>query len=58
MSESKNVPSVEIILGQQSAEVVPSVAIERIISLRDEGIRLYRKRRLSTVWQILIFLRG
>ncbi|HGP7679001.1 TPA: DUF4942 domain-containing protein, partial [Klebsiella pneumoniae] len=41
MSESKNVPSVEIILGQQSAEVVPSVAIERIISLRDEGIRLY-----------------
>ena len=40
MSESKNVPSVEIILGQQSAEVVPSVAIERIISLRDEGIRL------------------
>ncbi|PXV70881.1 DUF4942 domain-containing protein [Pantoea sp. PNA 03-3] len=41
MSEKNNVPSVDIFSRQQGTDAIPSTAIEHIISLRNEGIRVY-----------------
>lgn len=41
MTNIKNLPSVDLLHRQQGGDVIPSVAIERIISLRDEGLRVY-----------------
>ncbi|WP_083950394.1 DUF4942 domain-containing protein [Serratia ficaria] len=41
MSNINNLPSVDLLHRQQGGDVIPSVAIERIISLRDEGLRAY-----------------
>lgn len=41
MSSEKTLPSVDLMSCQHGGEVIPSIAIERIISLRNEGIRVY-----------------
>ncbi|HHL1881683.1 TPA: hypothetical protein ACQ2HL_004866 [Klebsiella pneumoniae] len=41
MPSKNNLPSVDLMSCQHGGEVIPSIAIERIISLRDEGIRVY-----------------
>ncbi|MCJ4899497.1 hypothetical protein LPI93_27510, partial [Klebsiella pneumoniae] len=41
MSSKNTLPSVDLMYCQHGGEVIPSIAIERIISLRDEGIRVY-----------------
>lgn len=41
MSSKNTLPSVDLMSCQHGGEVIPSIAIERIISLRDEGIRVY-----------------
>ncbi len=41
MSSEKTLPSVDLMSRQHGGEVIPSIAIERIISLRNEGIRVY-----------------
>ncbi|MFH2176513.1 hypothetical protein ABK646_26300 [Klebsiella pneumoniae] len=38
MSSKNTLPSVDLMSCQHGGEVIPSIAIERIISLRDEGI--------------------
>ncbi|MFI2837264.1 hypothetical protein [Klebsiella aerogenes] len=37
MSSKNTLPSVDLMYCQHGGEVIPSIAIERIISLRDEG---------------------
>ena len=41
MSSKNTLPSVDLMSCQHGGEVIPSIAIERIISLRNEGIRVY-----------------
>lgn len=41
MSSTNTLPAIELDTAQQSGEMVPSVEIERIIALRNEGIRQY-----------------
>lgn len=41
MSSKNTLPSVDLMSCQHGGEMIPSIAIERIISLRDEGIRVY-----------------
>lgn len=41
MSATNSLPAIDLATSQQGREVVPSVEIERIIALRDEGIRIY-----------------
>ncbi|WP_268258417.1 hypothetical protein [Serratia marcescens] len=37
MSSKNTLPSVDLMSCQHGGEMIPSIAIERIISLRDEG---------------------
>lgn len=41
MTATTTLPAIDLATAQQGREIIPSVEIERIIALRDEGIRIY-----------------